>query len=92
MRLVDADKLKEWILEFHPADAYWAISMLENAPTVDAEPVVHAHWIEDGKTDKFIISSCSNCGGILSTYKNAKLGTFCLKCGAKMDEEVIDNA
>lgn len=40
MRLIDADKLKEWIQEFHPTEAYWAISALNNAPTIEAEPVV----------------------------------------------------
>lgn len=60
---------------------------IRQLPTIDAEPVVHAHWIEESKTDKFITHCCSNCGGILSTYINAPLGTFCYKCGAKMDEE-----
>ena len=34
MKKVDADKLKEWVKEFHPNDT-WALSMLDNAPEIN---------------------------------------------------------
>lgn len=80
MRLIDAEKLEEWIQEFHPADAYWAISMLKNAPTIDAELVVHAHYYKNSALTLFPI--CSNCHMI-----NAANHNYCENCGAKMDEE-----
>lgn len=95
MRLVDADKLKKWILEFHPADAYWAISMLENAPTIDAEPIVHAHWIDKyGKKYANQLYECSACKET-ALYKTETdelgkehlvqvLSAVCPHCGAKM--------
>ena len=98
MRLINADEFRKTMLAEierlyrvgHPYSATVVsdvIKKLDLEPSVDAEPVVHAHWIEESKTDKFTTHCCSNCGGILSTYINAPLGTFCYKCGAKMDEE-----
>lgn len=34
MKKVDADKLKEWVKEFHPNDT-WVLSMLDNAPEIN---------------------------------------------------------
>lgn len=50
---------------------------IENAPTVDAEPIRHGEWIESkvGGYDK-----CSVCReSTLAKYN------FCPNCGAKMD-------
>lgn len=49
------------------------------SPTLDYEPVVHAHCIQEEFDCK-----CSNCGGF-----NGAFGVkYCQDCGAKMDEEV----
>lgn len=62
-------------------DVYMRI--VENAPTLEYEPVVHAHWIQKGFDCK-----CSNCGSF-----NGAFGVkYCQDCGAKMDEEVQSNA
>lgn len=59
--------------------------LLDEAPAVDAEPVVHAHWklrdlCGDGCS---LIAYCSNCGQDGSAgYER------CPHCGAHMDEEV----
>lgn len=53
--------------------------VVRTAPTLDYEPVVHAHWIQEGFDCK-----CSNCGSF-----NGAFGVkYCQDCGAKMDEEV----
>ena len=95
MRPIDADKLKEWIMEFHPTDAYWAIPMLENAPTLDMEPVTHAHWVDKyGEKYANHLYECSACKGE-ALYKTETdelgrehlvqvLSATCPHCRAKM--------
>lgn len=56
------------------------------APTVDAEPVVHGHWVDNG-----IVWSCSACGkmptyGMGYVQARNELYAYCPHCGAKMDE------
>ncbi len=54
-------------------------SFIISAPTLDYEPVVHAHWSDaNGKWKK-----CSNC-----FRSNQYYSKYCPWCGAKMDEEV----
>ena len=89
-RLIDADALRERM--YHDAfetdsdmqkwdSGCWIRykmfeNALEEATTVDAEPVRHGHWVvdEDGNI------KCSECGhyGVGDDY--------CERCGAKMDE------
>lgn len=73
-------------------------NILNNAPTVDAEPVRHGRWIDEynGKysNPRYI---CSNCKGkALYDFERDALGNYsgvqvltehCPHCGAKMDEE-----
>ena len=49
---------------------------INNAPTIDAEPVKHGYWIGGG------YDKCSVCGGM-------ELGRtdYCPHCGAKMDRK-----
>ena len=52
---------------------------LENAPTVDAVPVVHAKWIaQNDALTRFMCSSCKS-------ENHEGVETYCPKCGAKMD-------
>ena len=48
---------------------------LDEAPTVEAEPVVHGRWIEGKSLEK-----CSICG-----KKGFPEWRYCPNCGAKMD-------
>ena len=84
MRIIDADALKASIEE---KDRYnlggegriVVCGMLDDAPTIDAEPVKHGWWI---KLDRDI-AVCSECG----RHENALLVDsypYC-HCGAKMD-------
>lgn len=65
--------------------------MIDNAPTVDAEPVVHAYWIKE--QDEYGIDrgwKCSNCKGSVyeMTYEPYK---GCPHCRAKMDGDGYEN-
>lgn len=97
-RLIDADRLEDVIEDEcfnYISDSDFNVGIqnglllardfVQEAPTIDAEPVRHGKWIweEDGY-------KCSNCshkayGNILEcmdgTYK------YCPNCGARMNEE-----
>ena len=92
MRLVNADALLSEMEKYNDLSARYrneylygmqqqletCIELVEDAPTVDAAPVVHGQWIDkDGG-----IATCSVCGdrwGVWSVMK------YCPNCGAKMD-------
>lgn len=57
--------------------------VLHNVPTVEAKPVVHAHWEYVGESDGKKIYRCTSCKtNICGT------GNYCKECGAQMDEVV----
>ena len=104
MRLIDADRLQysnEEIVDLEGFSAKFKIVYAENiesAPTVDAEPVVHAHWVsykgndpkwlrDDGES---VFQKCSRCHTpyVRNFLNHAK---YCPNCGAIMDKEVPDN-
>lgn len=95
MRIIDADALKKTFcaecnhtISCEDCDIDFHFEHL--APTVDAEPVRHGHWIEP---ESFTVSCiCSVCGFKFNKYEDDICGyPYCANCGAKMDEEV-DNA
>lgn len=62
------------------------IMTVKNAPTVDAKPVVHAHWTgSDGM-------HCSHCErnymdvADADSYESGDIPDFCPYCGAQMDD------
>ena len=62
---------------------------VDEAPTVDAVEVVHAHWIyDDDEVDGNLQVHCSNCfaGDVHATWKKNDV-PYCWSCGAKMDED-----
>lgn len=67
---------------------YEVADMLEDAPTIEAAPVVHGKWISDldanGKL-KSVWRGCSVCGCLNHSTKP----NFCPNCGAKMDGKVV---
>ena len=104
MRLIDADALKKiythWLPQLEaPEDAgdrngvQTCILVLDDAPTVEVEPVRHGRW-ERYADDKFIgygadgkikyrkvyTYECTECG-----YGTAKKSNYCPNCGAMMD-------
>lgn len=91
MRPIDGDKLYNDIINnpsrlqdqgvFYQAGSVdrrdEILDMIKNAPTIDAEPVVHAHW-HTGMP----FPICSNCNTVSACHS-----PYCGGCGAKMDEE-----
>lgn len=65
-------------------DSTAAIYALQDVPTADVAPVVHAHWEKiDNDCGHYGFVKCTACGdeyGSL-TYR------YCPNCGAKMDEK-----
>lgn len=90
MRLIDADALiPQMESDANQMEdpiaimfAYAAISDIKHAPTVDAKPVRHGHWIkpDDGCVrpfwEKYICSECLCHSGNTA---------YCPSCGAKME-------
>jgi len=90
-RLIDADALKEKVPSVE--DEYQYVhKLIDEAPTVDAEPVRHGKWIEEDAYEYGEnVWRCSICGEpyVLMeeiTPKQA-LYNYCPCCGAKMDAQ-----
>lgn len=76
MRLIDADRLLETLNQ----GAFSSIrKVINREPTIDAEPVVHGHWVTENSTPFPICSNCNTVSSCCSPY--------CGGCGAKMDGE-----
>lgn len=97
MRLIDADALLEEMkrpLKYEQSendtDEVVYERIVKSVPTIDAEPVVQAHWkIKIVKTGYWY--ECSNCGShwsINGKTHECEQTPYCSHCGAKMDEEV----
>lgn len=100
MRLIDAEALKTKILillcevqkhGFTPPEQIVNLGLLlqyiDNAPTIEAKPIVHAHWdeVSGGRT------TCTNCGNypLYDYFGRLKFSDICPHCGALMDENHI---
>ena len=65
--------------------------IINNQPTIDAEPVKHGHWIKENKVypelpnDGDYYWYCSECGSQDQHNINVEV-PFCWHCGAKMDK------
>ena len=109
MRLIDADKLLDTLgidsLDCEKcswgnfdyckrgSDFVDACSAIEDAPTVDAEPVRHGRWDtkylsedEDWSGIEHTIGRCSVCGGKVDIAGKRIPYLYCPFCGAKLDE------
>lgn len=94
MRMIDADALRDKLQnEIDKATPPYddvigsmrcgvrlARNIVEDEPTVDAEPVRHGKWIEYPISDG--MNQCSECGVLRFGCSN-----YCPNCGARMDEE-----
>lgn len=92
MRLIDADGLSKSIYDNVSApyeDAVAAkedcLRAIEEAPTIDAVPVVHGEWAPSGENPGFLV--CSACEGcyVVDEWADGKKWRYCPACGAKMD-------
>lgn len=98
MRLIEANALllhQRRAIMFYPSgeanEAVVTVAEINNAPTIEAEPVKHGRWVEavrwirtDGHKKSLRWKRCSNCGFRVKP-KFAK--NYCPNCGAKMDLE-----
>ena len=63
---------------------------IDNAPTVDAEPVRHGHWFKtyDDEGEAWMCSECCEEWGFEEGHPKDVYGcNYCPNCGAKMDGE-----
>ena len=91
MRLIDADSLREiWLAsdDFDNDTINAVLYSIDEAPTVDAEPVRHGRWIdtEPEYCDCYAKNAhvCSNCHDFYTLdweYMN-----YCPNCGAKREK------
>lgn len=56
--------------------------VIQNAPTLDYEPVVHAEWKYYHKQNRAVCTACSFERDLDDDFGRA---VFCPNCGAKMD-------
>ena len=104
MRFIDADeltkKLEEEVFNLEKNSTFistymhsallWVISVINRAPTIDAEPVRHGEWTDTGIEELDLIYSgykCSQCGFILCGDHTK----YCPGCGSKMDKKSPEN-
>ena len=84
MRLIDADALKMAFEEDGHLSGYIE-EYINDAPTIDAVPVVHAKW---GKPIEYGLPYAANHLGVVCSccckWSDNKYN-FCPNCGAKMD-------
>lgn len=96
MRLIDADDLLEQRVYtvakgkgFPYREAYKnMLDDIEHAPTVEAEPIRHGHWIMcDEEYNAYECSICHDAWAVEEGSPSENNMHYCQNCGAKMDEE-----
>lgn len=107
MRLIDADRLSIYkygfdiFEEVSPHTAYkegWnngIDAIIENASTVDAEPVRHGQWIKVEDDYNNCLYECSYCHTWTSLPTEEDSNghiRYCWSCGAKMDGDSNTNS
>ena len=88
-RLIDADEFKlenKRLLhcDFPYLSEITLEELIDDAPTIDAVPVRHGHWIPGNTPDAFWV--CSYCGFPSEAHGAFKLYKYCPQCGTLMDE------
>ena len=60
--------------------------IIDEEPTIEAEPVKHAKWINHRNDDGHNIADCSECGSTIQWFGYDEKPMYCCMCGARMDE------
>jgi hypothetical protein len=92
MRLIDADAaIDRYYAEYKKQDICdggedrdWLKRCIDEAPTIEAEPVRHGRWIK--RPDERICPFCND----RHSYFGGKEKNYCPNCGAKMDGDSHD--
>ena len=88
VRPIDANTLKKSFEEDGHLSSYIE-EFIDNAPTIDAEPVRHGRWVwlcyACGETEW----ACTSCANTVWLTSASRL-KWCPNCGAKMDGEEDD--
>lgn len=83
MRLVDADVLNFCSADFDTYEDYsFTFDMIDNAHTIEVEPVRYGRWVYDNEAGFWKCSLC-NRAAISSGY-GQELSEHCPRCGARM--------
>lgn len=95
MRLIDADLVIDTVNDFKGKNRITDLGIklvkeiVSNAPTVDAEPIRHGHWIPVNP-DMYMAEyfECSVCGMYSrdGLFRKELGYEYCPNCGALMDE------
>ena len=87
MRLIDADELIHLYFDDENGDPVFDFvpwEFVENAPTIEVEPVKHGRWVIE--PDERVMY-CSFCGWGVEYYSGLEEEwNFCPRCGADMKE------
>ena len=91
MRLIDADALKAELGDQRLdndfcicGDESTIRDFIDDAPTIEAEPVRHGKWITRKSEPGEMIDCCSRCKYPVSHFWHGEY-QYCPSCGAKMD-------
>lgn len=93
--LISVDVLKSRVLQGQfkiGQDGTWyVLGLIDSMPTIEAEPIRHGHWIEEGLVDgnQNRYCRCSECGKCDTQAISQKV-PYCWWCGARMDESGED--
>lgn len=100
-RLIDANALRRKICAAceerlactDMGNICFEVACIDNAPTVDAEPIRHGRWVKQFAPNWDMLHKCSLCGHrthgrLWETSGKIELDTFCGGCGARMDGDV----
>lgn len=83
---ISKDALSELVGE--PIEVFFGRLDLKLPPTVEAEPVRHAHWIWKGDEgdSRFMCSACGGKENAPTCMGVPNIWEYCPNCGAKMEE------
>ena len=99
LRLIDANALKKTFENAELGEHSLIESVLaagvyagiENAPTIDAVPVVHGHWLRENIRPKSYLRVCSMCIKTAYFCGEGCSYKYCPHCGAQMDKEATND-
>lgn len=88
MRAIDADALRECYTDLDDnlkVPVAICKANIDSMPTIEAEPIRHGHWIDEGLVDgcQNRYCRCSECGKG-DTQAISQRVPYCWWCGAKM--------